>query len=135
MRIRLFILLLFVPLLSIGQYNFFWSHTGETESYQPLIITKQITDIGSTSANLGGTIYGNDNDTILEYGVTVNETGEPDRYYDWFRPWYGEPVSFPYSFSSTISLFDRSTTYYVRAYIITSEKIIYGDEKIFTTDD
>ena len=94
-----------------------------------IVYTNEITEITSSSAKSGGVVTANGDISISVRGVcwsvsqnpTINDSHTSD----------GEDLG---AFSSILSGLVASTTYYIKAYAITSDgDTIYGDTKSFTT--
>ncbi len=92
--------------------------------------TDDVTDIKSTTIKCGGKIsYLNEcHPTILSRGLCWNTAPDPTVMNS--KQQFGSGTG---SFSGTVSGLDHSTTYYIRAYAITSGDTVYGAEKSFKT--
>ncbi len=96
----------------------------------PTVVTNDATDIEGTTAtgNLEITYTGSEN--ITQYGICINETGEPD--INDTRTNEGSASS-EGVYESDIASLTPLTTYYIRAYAINSVGTSYGEEKTFET--
>jgi uncharacterized protein (TIGR02145 family) len=94
----------------------------------PNVTTMKINNITTVSAYSGGTIIDN-NIAIIAKGVCWNTSQEPTIELE-TKTNDGIGNS---SFSSTILNLSQSTTYYVRAYIVTLDGVTYGQQETFTT--
>lgn len=96
----------------------------------PRINTDSVIAITSASAEIWGTIHNNGGSAILGRGFCGNTTG--------FPVFPGDSLSYEgssgiESFGSSIGSLSMGTTYYVRAYVITTTDTVYGNEFLFTT--
>lgn len=99
-----------------------------THSKDVLVKTDNVTSIGFSTAISGGeaTIY--DNSTITAHGVCWSTSPNPNT--------YGSHTllnSNENCFQCILSDLSANTSYYVCAYVIASNEIIYGNELTFTT--
>jgi len=94
----------------------------------PIIITKQLSAITSTTATSGGIVLNDAGNSIISYGVcwstspapTIGGTSTSD----------GAGIG---SFSSNLTGLTTATIYYVRAYVTSNSGTTYGNELTFTT--
>lgn len=97
---------------------------------QMVVTTYEPTDITAASAVVGGTVILDEGNHIYACGVcwdtvqmpTVNNNHTTDN--------TGTSV-----FSTTLTGLTPSTTYYVRAYVVTDYGLVYGEELNFTTEN
>jgi uncharacterized protein (TIGR02145 family) len=103
------------------------------EPENTLIITTNDIEVFSEGIYIfSGTIVSSGNETITEHGFCWSETGNP--VIEGTSIQLGARNSAG-SFTSTVSDFTVSTTYYVRAYAIAGSIPYYGEEKSFTTPE
>jgi uncharacterized protein (TIGR02145 family) len=93
------------------------------------VTTDPVSQISRTSGSFKGSIINEGTDTVIAYGFCWSTKSQPD---------YGDNRSIPYymtkgTFQSGIENLSPGTTYYVRAYAITVENKIYGNQESFTT--
>lgn len=97
-----------------------------TQKAAPIIVTAAITDISFSSAICRGSISTTNGHTIIEKGICWNTTGSPvvtDR-----------NAIADANFECRLTELTASTTYYVRAYVRTTENLVYyGNQQKFTT--
>ena len=97
-----------------------------TQKVAPVIATSSVTDITASSAICGGTVSATNGHNIVERGVCWNTSGSPkvsDRY-----------AIADADFACRLTGLTASTTYYVRAYVRTSENLVYyGNQQQFTS--
>ncbi|MCK4664529.1 MAG: hypothetical protein KAT68_16795 [Bacteroidales bacterium] len=103
--------------------------TFTTSSENPIITTKDITSITDNSAVCGGTVIEEGEHGINICGVCYGTSPNPD-----INGLHTDATYTDSSFTSTMQELSPVTTYYVRAYVISSFVYFYGDEKTFTTD-
>lgn len=97
-----------------------------TQKAAPSIETSAITDIGHSSAVGGGTVLNANGHSIVEKGLCWNTTGSPDT--------AGPHAIADANFVSRLTGLTASTVYYVRAYVKTSENLVYyGNQRQFKT--
>ena len=96
----------------------------------PVVSTKDVTNITSSSAKSGGTIEYTGMASITERGVCWSINHDPTIYEDHTSDGSGSG-----SFNSNITNLDLNTTYYVRAYATNQHGTYYGAEKSFKTTD
>jgi hypothetical protein len=96
----------------------------------PVLTTASITDITAISATSGGNIIEDGGFPLLYRGVCWNTTENPT-IKDIITS-DGEGIG---SFTSQLTGLDLNTTYYVKAYAISSIDTGYGNQKIFITKD
>ena len=99
-----------------------------TAPVNPIVVTKNITNITGTSANVGGEISSTGGAAITARGVCWSTTQNPTINGNHTTDGNGFG-----SFVSLISDLDPGTTYYVRAYATNSAGTGYGAQKNFTT--
>jgi hypothetical protein len=95
----------------------------------PLLKTREITNITTTTATSGGDIIG-DTSNIKMCGIYWGTSPDPT-----FSGNRTEVFAVKGSFISTLMELMRSTLYYVRAYAIIGTETIYGEVKSFKTLD
>ena len=95
----------------------------------PSVITSIITDITSSSASCGGTVY-DGGVTITERGICWSLLPNPTILDNKTNDGTGSGT-----FISTMTGLSSFTTYYVRAYATNSIGLMYGEERIFTTQN
>lgn len=93
-----------------------------------IISTKEVVDINATTATCGGVITALNSDVVITRGVCWSTTQNPSTTNHHTIDGQGTG-----SFTSYLYGLEASTTYYVKAYAQTEEKIVYGEEKHFTT--
>ncbi|MBO5809643.1 MAG: DUF1566 domain-containing protein [Bacteroidales bacterium] len=107
---------------------------GEEKSFStveitlPIVTTKEVTNIGTSTATCGGNVTSEGNGIIISRGVcwstspnpTINDNKTTD----------GSGIGL---YSSNLSNLSDNTTYYVRAYATNEKGTSYGEEKSFTT--
>ena len=108
------------------------SFTTSPSISKPSLTTHTVINVGTTSANSGGTITSSGGAPILGKGVCWSTsqyptTDDPDR--------LTTNGTGSESFSSYISGLSPNTTYYVRAYAINSAGTGYGNQISFTTNN
>ena len=91
---------------------------------EPLLIT-------AISAMCGGQVTTTDGTYILVKGLCWATHENPTTNDDFYQ----EAESGVGSFSISMTELNLATTYYVRAYAVTSNDMVYGDQKTFTTRD
>ena len=97
----------------------------------PTVSTNPIINIGTTSANSGGTIIATGGSEILMKGVCWSTSQNPTTDNPEMLTTNGSGSN---SYSSYISGLMPNTTYYVRAYAINSSGTGYGNQRSFKTD-
>jgi len=95
----------------------------------PSVITSSITDVRSSSAKSGGIVY-DGGASITERGICWSLSPNPTILDNKTNDGIGSGT-----FISTMTGLSSFTTYYVRAYATNSIGLMYGDEKIFTTEN
>jgi len=100
------------------------------EITMPTVITKNVTNITSNSAQCGGDVTSNGNGTVNVRGVCWNTTGNPtlENCDD-----YTSDGSGLGSYISYLTGLAANTEYFVIAYATNEEGTAYGNIKIFTT--
>ena len=110
-----------------------WNYRYYGYSVRPVwgmhIKTNDVTEITETSALCGGNVGDDGETTIIARGVCWSTSENPT-------------ISDPHttdgsgvgSFTSNITGLSSGTTYYVRAYLTTVDRILYGRQKRFTTN-
>lgn len=112
-----------ITLLAIAS-SLFSCHGEEVE-----IITSPVTNIGSTSASSGGSIYSKGSAEVGERGVCWSNFASPTFLSD--RTIDGSGTG---TFQSTLSGLTELTDYYIRAYANIDGNVFYGNELTFTTE-
>ena len=101
-----------------------------TANDPPTVTTAAVTSIATTSATSGGSYPSDNGYTITGRGVAWNTAGTPTT----SNSTNSDTGSgSPYSFA--MNGLNVNTTYYVRAYLITSGDTIYGNQVSFNTQD
>jgi len=100
-----------------------------TLSKLPKVSTSNVTNITSTSATLSGYIQDIGDPAYTSKGICYSISENPTT----SNSKVEVPGSGSGSFSGTASSLSPNTTYYIRAYIINSGGIAYGDQRSFTT--
>lgn len=95
----------------------------------PTVVTKQVTSIGSTSAECGGEITSDGGHMVTARGVCWSTHRNPTIYDTYTTNGMGTG-----EYSSTLSGLEMGTTYYVRAYAINEKGTSYGTEVSFDTE-
>jgi hypothetical protein len=94
----------------------------------PVVITSQVTNIGSTNATSGGNVTSDGGEFVTARGVCWSTTSEPTT---------ADPHTIDGSgtgtFASYLTGLTENTLYYVRAYATNSVGTAYGNEVSFTT--
>ena len=94
----------------------------------PIVTTKEVTNIGTSTATCGGNVTSEGNGIIISRGVcwstspnpTINDNKTTD----------GSGTG---SYTSNLTNLSDNTTYYVRAYVTNEKGTSYGEEVSFTT--
>lgn len=94
----------------------------------PTVITEEVTDITSTSAQSGGNVISDGGSVILAKGVCWSENQNPT-----IEDQVTNEGTEAGSFVSHTSGLSPNTTYYLRAYATNSRGTAYGDQICFTT--
>jgi len=95
-----------------------------------IVNTIQVSSIGFYQASVFGSVDIGDLTTVNNYGFVWSREENPD-----LNSFSGKST-LEYnlsSFSTTIFGLSENTTYYVRAFAISSEKTVYGQQLVFTT--
>ena len=92
------------------------------------VITAEASEITQISALVGGTITVDGSSTITSRGVCYNTTGAPNTSSEKV-----EVSGTTGAFTTTIGSLTAGTTYYVKAYAVTSKGASYGEEISFST--
>lgn len=96
---------------------------------KPVVRTHaEVTDITQTSAFCGGTVIYDGGSAIIERGLCWSTHANPT--VDDFTTQIGEGLG---DFSGMFNGLTMATTYYLRAYAKNTEKIGYGEERVFVT--
>ncbi|PHS62556.1 MAG: hypothetical protein COB12_10535 [Flavobacterium sp.] len=106
------------------------NETTPDESPNLTITTIPINNITQIKASSGGEISGGDNETIVSKGVVWSTNENPT-----LNDNSIEDTANNSSFTITITGLELLTTYYLRAYIKTTNETIYGNEISFSTLD
>lgn len=96
----------------------------------PSVTTKSVTNITVSTATCGGNVTNDGGGTITTRGVCWSTTSNPTIAHNHTTD--GTGVG---EFTSYITELDNNTTYYVRAYAISSYGTAYGEERSFTTQE
>lgn len=94
----------------------------------PTVTTNPVTNIGVTSATVGGMVTSDGGENVFDRGVCYSTTSLPTISDNCIHIEQGGG-----SFSDTLNGLLQETTYYVRAYAINSIGVAYGQEESFTT--
>jgi len=111
---------------------------GQAEDYGivfkdlPTLTTSNITDITYNSAESGGNITQQGGSAVIVRGLVWNIRSGATLDDNWG---FTENGSGTGTFTASLSGLSTNTTYYVRAYAVNDDGIVYGDEKTFTTLD
>lgn len=99
---------------------------------QTEVQTGEISEVGPTHCIIEATIYQSGESDILQHGFVWSEspnvtldTGKKNEL----------GTTIPGSFTATIKELSPNTTYYIRAYVISTNQTNYGSEKNFVTTD
>ena len=95
----------------------------------PTVITSLITEVTSSGAKCGGTVY-DGGQPITERGICWSLLPTPT-----ILDYKTSDGTGSGTFISTMAGLLYSTTYYVRAYAINIVGLMYGEERIFTTEE
>ena len=110
-------------------YRFKEVHSFKTLTSTELRVeTAEIVNIGQTSAMGGGNVIGGEDVAVNERGVCWSTNHNPTIDGDHLSNGYGLG-----EFEVNIRELLPGTRYYVRAYAKSAQRIVYGDEKSFTT--
>lgn len=96
----------------------------------PVVTTHPVTEITSVSATAGGTVESDGGQFQTVRGFCWSNAPMPDT-----TDFVTKEVDDKLDFAGTINNLSANTTYYVRAYGITSAGISYGNEVSFTTSE
>lgn len=96
----------------------------------PSVRTRQVSDVTSFSANVGGEVTGSGGTNVTERGVCWDTSPSPD-----LSDLCTESGSGEGSFASSLRSLDPNTTYYTRAYATNSVGTGFGGELSFSTDN
>lgn len=110
--------------------TYFGQHVSVQTNSKLAIVTTPVFEIGMSTAVSGGSISGTEGSTIIEKGICWSQGLIPSIENSKFIDPSDELV-----FTSPMMELTGSSSYFVRAYVITDEQTVYGDAKIFTTDD
>ena len=94
----------------------------------PTVTTNPVTNIGATSATVGGMVTSDGGENVFDRGVCYSTTSQPTISDNCIHIGQGTG-----SFSDIVNGLLQETTYYVRAYAINSLGVAYGQEVNFTT--
>ncbi len=97
----------------------------------PTVTTSQATSVSASKATVGGVLVSAGTSTVTERGVCYSTTNHEPTTDDTKQIVSGTSVG---AYSHTLTDLSQNTTYYVKAYAITSDNnIYYGDVVTFTT--
>jgi hypothetical protein len=114
----------------------------------PTVTTNAVTMITSNSAHFGGSVTNASDDQIIEKGIVYSTLPNPTYASSKIEVWAGAGAfdttfarvfnldSQSYSYlilNYNLDILSSNTTYYVRAYAITANYILYGNEVSFST--
>ena len=94
----------------------------------PMVTTNPVTNIGATSATVGGMVTSDGGENVFDRGVCYSTASLPTISDNCIHIGQGTG-----SFLDTVYGLLQETTYYVRAYATNSEGTAYGNEASFTT--
>ena len=100
-----------------------------TEAELAVVITNNVTEIGTTTATGNGEVVSDGGATVTERGVCWSTTQNPT-----ISDSHVASGSGLGTFSAAMTGLSLNTTYYVRAYAVNSVGVAYGDEVSFTTE-
>jgi len=100
-----------------------------TEAELPVVITNNVTEIGTTTATGNGEVVSDGGATVTERGICWSTTQNPT-----ISDSHVASGSGLGTFSAAMTGLSLNTTYYVRAFAINSVGVAYGDEVSFTTE-
>lgn len=109
---------------------FLFLATACEKDHGPDVTTLEVTDITPVSAKTGGIVSAEEGQQVISKGVVWNTSGKPTYENYEGRTNQGEG---PGDFNSTLTNLLPETTYYVRAYAVSSEGTGYGKEVSFVT--
>jgi gliding motility-associated-like protein len=95
---------------------------------QPILTTKDVTDIGTSSATCGGDITSDGGADVTARGVCWNTAGLPVISDAHTSDGTGTGI-----FTSSVTGLSINTMYYLRSYATNSAGTVYGEQVIFTT--
>lgn len=121
----------FVKAYAIFEYDVAYSEvfTVSTPTSEPIIVTKNITNIVSNSATSGGTVISNGGEEITAKGICWSTESNPT-----LDDSYTSDGTGSNEFESTISDLTPGITYYVRAYATNLNGTGFGNEISFQTN-
>jgi len=94
----------------------------------PTLSTSAATNIGVTSAAVGGTVSNDGGSTVTERGIVWSTNSDPTTSDN--KETEGSGIG---SYTVSLSGLEANTTYFVKAYAINGEGIAYGSQQQFTT--
>ncbi|MBO6050677.1 MAG: T9SS type A sorting domain-containing protein [Bacteroidales bacterium] len=100
----------------------------QTQVQLPTVTTSAVSNITSSSATAGGTVISDGGATVFDRGVCYSTASMPTVSENCIHIGQGTGT-----FSDNITGLNDNTTYYVRAYAMSSAGIAYGNEVSFTT--
>ena len=95
----------------------------------PVVQTAAVTDIAEDGATVGGAVVYSG--TLTEFGICWNTETNPSVDNNKIKADAGQN---PGGFTVKLTGLASGTVYYVKAYAISSDGTVYGDERSFTTD-
>ena len=113
-----------------NMHNNDWVASGWPVDTVPTVNTTEVSNIGSDTAQSGGTVVGRGASPITAEGVVWNTAGNPDLTNNLGKTNDGTALG---SFTSTLTGLKDTTVYYVRAYATNSDGTGYGEVKSFVT--
>ena len=100
----------------------------QTQIQLPTVTTSAVSNITSSSATAGGTVISDGGATVFDRGVCYSTASMPTVSDNCIHIGQGTGA-----FSGNITGLNDNTTYYVRAYAMSSAGVAYGNEVSFTT--
>ena len=100
----------------------------QTQVQLPTVTTNAVSNITQSSATVGGTVTSDGGETVFDRGICYSTTTMPTVSNNCLHIGQGTG-----SFSDNLTGLTANTTYYVRAYAMSSAGTAYGNEVSFTT--
>jgi hypothetical protein len=121
----------FITRLFVGLLLLSYSCKKDNSTNQQTVTTADVTNVTAYTAEGGGNVVSSDGTYILAKGLCWALHENPITNEDHFLE-LGSGVGV---FSGIMDGLDANTTYYVRAYAVTSSSTVYGPQRSFTTLD